>query len=121
MALGEDEAANVSVCQTWVILLVTEMLLDDTNIISVFPVDTKEWKQPLIDYLEHIKLPNDPRHRSEIRRRAPHFLYYKGTLYRRHFEGVLLRCLDEEKANQAMEKAQSGVCEAHQSGPKLHF
>ncbi|KAM1993548.1 hypothetical protein ACFX16_009868 [Malus domestica] len=86
MTLGEDEAADVPVCQRWVIPLVTKMLLDDTNAISVFPVDVEEWRQPLIDYLEHGKLPDDPRHRSEIRRRAPRFLYYKETLYRRSFE-----------------------------------
>ena len=69
----------------------------------------------MINYLEHGKLPDDPKHRSEIRRRAHRFLYYKGTLYRRSFEGVLLRCLGEEEANQAMEEAHSGVCGAHQS------
>ncbi|KAM1018587.1 hypothetical protein ACFX2C_040197 [Malus domestica] len=121
MTLGEDEAADVPICQRWVIPLATEMILDDTNVISVLPVDVEEWRQPLIDYLEYGKLPNDPRHRSEIRRRAPRFLYYKETLYRRSFEGVLLRCLGEEEANQAMEEAHSGVCGAHQSGPKLHF
>ncbi|KAM2257802.1 hypothetical protein TB2_003115 [Malus domestica] len=42
MAQGKDEAANVLVCQRWVTPLVTKMLLDDTNIISVLPVDTEE-------------------------------------------------------------------------------
>ncbi|KAM1944680.1 hypothetical protein ACFX15_012883 [Malus domestica] len=42
MTLGEDEAADVPVCQRWVILLVTEMILDDTNVISILPVDTEE-------------------------------------------------------------------------------
>ncbi|KAM2471714.1 hypothetical protein ACFX1W_046951 [Malus domestica] len=121
MTLGEDEAADVPVCQRWVIPLVTEMLPDDTNVISVLPVNVKEWKQPLIDYLENGKLPDDPRHHSEIRRRAPRFLDYKETLYRRSFKGVLLRCLGEEEANQALEETHSGVCGVHQSGPKLHF
>ncbi|KAM1205320.1 hypothetical protein ACFX2G_006237 [Malus domestica] len=76
---------------------------------------------PLINYLEHGMLPDDPKHRSEVRRRAHRFLYYKGTLYWRSFEGVLLRCLGEEEVNQAMEEAHSGICGAHQSGPKLHF
>ncbi|KAM0971133.1 hypothetical protein PS1_019323 [Malus domestica] len=86
MTLGEDEAADVPVCQRWVIPLIIEMLLDDTNVISVLSVDVEEWRQPLIDYLEHGKLPNDSRHRSEICQRAPRFLYYKETLYRRSFE-----------------------------------
>ncbi|XP_070672232.1 uncharacterized protein [Malus domestica] len=102
MTLGEDEAIDVQVCQRWVISLVTEMLLDDTNVISVLPdeeclgdpLDAEEWRQPLIDYLEHGKLPDDLRHRSEIR---------------------------EEEANQAMEEEHSGVCGAHQSGLELHF
>ncbi|KAM1249238.1 hypothetical protein ACFX2G_032626 [Malus domestica] len=121
MTLGEDEATNVPVCQRWVIPLVTETVLSDTNVISILPVNVEEWRQPLINYLEHGMLPDDPKHRSEIRRRAHRFLYYKGTLYRRSFEGVLLRCLGEEEANQAMEEAHSGICRAHQSGPKLHF
>ncbi|XP_070672631.1 uncharacterized protein [Malus domestica] len=59
MTLGEEETANVPICQIWVIPLVTEMLLDDTNVISVFPVDVEEWRHPLIDYLQHGKLPDD--------------------------------------------------------------
>ncbi|XP_068319505.1 uncharacterized protein [Pyrus communis] len=121
MTLGKDEAADVPICQRWVIPLIIEMLLDDTNVISVLPVDAEEWRQLLIDYLEHEKFPDDLRHHSEIRRRTPRFLYYKRTLYRCSFERVLLRCLGEEEANQAMEEAHSGVCGAHQSGPKLHF
>ncbi|KAM2246584.1 hypothetical protein ACFXTI_007389 [Malus domestica] len=94
MTLGEDEAANVPVCQRWVIPIVTEMVLSDTNVISILPVNIEEWRQPLINYLEHGILPNDPKHRSEVR---------------------------EEEANQAMEETHSGICGAHQSRPKLHF
>ncbi|KAI5349454.1 hypothetical protein L3X38_002341 [Prunus dulcis] len=38
-----------------------------------------------------------------------------------NYLGVFLRCLDEEDAFKAMEEAHSGICGAHQSGPKLHF
>ncbi|CAL8988475.1 unnamed protein product, partial [Prunus brigantina] len=55
------------------------------------------------------------------RRRAPRFIYYKEILYRRSFEGLFLRCLGKEDASKAMEEAHSGICGAHQSGPKLHF
>ncbi|KAL0444423.1 UNVERIFIED_CONTAM: Transposon Tf2-12 polyprotein [Sesamum latifolium] len=63
----------------------------------------------------------DPRWRTDIRRRAIRFIYYKGTLYRRSFEGIFLCYLSDEEKIQAMEEAHSGVCGAHQSGPKLHF
>ncbi|CAL8118079.1 unnamed protein product [Prunus armeniaca] len=75
-------------------------------------IDIDDWRQPL---------PDDSRHRSEVQRRAPRFIYYKKILYRRSFEGVFLRCLAEEDACKAIEEAHSGICGAHQSGPKLHF
>ncbi|KAK3000881.1 hypothetical protein RJ639_022427 [Escallonia herrerae] len=84
-------------------------------------IEADHWKQPLIDYLEHGRLPEDIRHKTEIRRRVPRFIYYKDTLFRRSYEGLILRCLGEEEADQAMDEAHSGICGAHQSGPKLHF
>ncbi|KAH6815278.1 hypothetical protein C2S51_020098 [Perilla frutescens var. frutescens] len=53
----------------------------------------------------------------DVRRRATRFIYFKGTLYRRSFDGVFLRCLSNEEAAQAIEEAHSGICGAHQSGP----
>lgn len=50
----------------------------------------EDWRQPIIDYMCYGMLPENPKSR------APHFLYYKDTLYRRSFKGVLLQCLGEE-------------------------
>ena len=82
------------------------------NATSVFTIDSKDWRQPLIDYLEYVKLPDELRHRTEIRRRAPCFIYYKETLYQRSFNGVLLRCLGGEEANQEIEETHFGICGA---------
>ncbi|KAF3632140.1 IAA-amino acid hydrolase ILR1-like 3 [Capsicum annuum] len=81
----------------------------------------EDWRQPIIDYLCYGILPEDPKRKTDIRCRAPFFLYYKDTLYIRSFEGVILRCLGEEEAIQALQEAHSKVCGSHQSGPKLHF
>lgn len=67
IALKEGEAISIPVCQRWVVPLMTDSPLKDENIISILYVDTEDWRQPLIDYLEHGKLPNDPRHLLEIR------------------------------------------------------
>ncbi|GAA0185763.1 hypothetical protein LIER_33051 [Lithospermum erythrorhizon] len=40
---------------------------------------------------------------------------------KRSFGEIILRCLSEAEAAQAMSEALSGVCGAHQSGAKLHF
>uniref|UniRef100_A0A2N9J4N8 Uncharacterized protein n=1 Tax=Fagus sylvatica TaxID=28930 RepID=A0A2N9J4N8_FAGSY len=119
LALSEEERVNVPVCNRWA-LTFTEEYTSETNAISVSVVEDEDWRQPLIDYLEHGKLPDDSRHKTEVRRRAPRFIYYKDTLYRRSFDGLFLRCLGKGETDQAMEEAHSGVCGAHQSGPKLY-
>ncbi|XP_059277863.1 uncharacterized protein LOC132032067 [Lycium ferocissimum] len=88
------------------------------HLVAVSEAAKEDWRQPIIDYLSYGILPEDSRRRTEIRRRAPRFLYYKDTLYRRSFEGILLRCLGEDEAVQALQEAHSGVCGSHQSGTK---
>ena len=112
LALSEGEKANVPICNCWV-LSCTEEYASTMNAISISIVEDEDWRQPLIDYLEHGKLPQDPYHKTEVWRRALHFIHYKGTLYRRSFDCLFLRYLGKEKGDQAMEEAHSGVCGAH--------
>ncbi|XP_019258730.1 PREDICTED: uncharacterized protein LOC109236944 [Nicotiana attenuata] len=121
MALGENESTKVYVCHRWVIPILLDLQINESHHTSVRVIEEEDWRQPLIEYLEHGKLPEDPRQRTDIKRRAPRFIFYKGTLFRRSFEGLFLRCFDKEEARQAMEEAHSGSCRAYQSGPKLRF
>ena len=73
----------------------------------------------MIDYLQYGKLPTDPRGRVDVRRRANRFVYLNDTLYKRSFDGILLRCLSKEEAVHALSETHAGICGAHQSGPKL--
>ncbi|XP_031106342.1 uncharacterized protein LOC116010995 [Ipomoea triloba] len=118
--------ARVQVCQKWVVppIFNEDGSVDETVELptaSVYDIGQDDLRQPLIDYFTDGKLPEDPRKRVDIKRRAPRFIHYNETLYRRSFDGVWLRYLGEEEALQAMQEAHSGVCGAHQSGPKLHF
>ncbi|XP_074290818.1 uncharacterized protein LOC141617523 [Silene latifolia] len=120
LALGAEESMQVPVCNRWAVsLLEGEENVDTTNMICVHTADEDDWRQPIIDFLDHQKLPDDPRHKVKIRRRAPKFIHYKGTLYKRSFSGQWLRCLSKDEAVEAMHEAHSGICGAHQSGPKL--
>ncbi|KAL6505259.1 hypothetical protein OROGR_025076 [Orobanche gracilis] len=115
---------QIPVCRSWVTPPIFDDIVDkevESRVVEVFEIEKEDWRQPLMDYLKHEKLPNDPRQRVDIRRRAPRFIYYKNTLYRRSFDGIFLRCLGDEEAIHAIEEAHSGICGAHQSGPKLHF
>jgi len=119
LALLKGEKANVPICNRWVLSYMEEYA-SVTNTISISIMEDADWRQPLINYLEHGKLPEDPYHMTAVRQRAPHFIHYKGTLYRRSFDGLFLRCVGKKEGDQAMEKAHSGVCGAHRSGPKLY-
>jgi len=85
--------------------------------ICVLETDAKDWRQPLIEYLEHGKPLSNLRHKM---RRASLFLYYNGMLYRRSFLGLWLQSLDIEEAKQVMAEAHLGMCGARQSRPRLH-
>ncbi|KAK3041203.1 hypothetical protein RJ639_028463 [Escallonia herrerae] len=119
-ATGKDKV-NIPICQQWVLPELLDCRIEETDVISVRGVEAEDWRQPLINYLEHGRLPDDIRDKTKIRRRALRFIYYKDTLFRRSYEGLFLRCLGEDEATQAKDEAYSGVCGAHQSVLKLHF
>ncbi|XXG47534.1 hypothetical protein AAC387_Pa02g2168 [Persea americana] len=41
-------------------------------------------------------------------------------LYRKSFNGVLLRCLSQQVAEETLKEVHVGLCGAHQAGPKLY-
>ncbi|KAJ8635698.1 hypothetical protein MRB53_009965 [Persea americana] len=41
-------------------------------------------------------------------------------LYRKSFNGVLLRCLSQQEAEETLKEVHAGLCGAHQAGPKLY-
>ncbi|KAL0378632.1 UNVERIFIED_CONTAM: Transposon Tf2-11 polyprotein [Sesamum radiatum] len=122
-----NKEALIPICKSWVIPPdfsedEEDLLQEEKNhVMEVFEVEEEDWRHPLVDYLKYGKLPNDPRRRINTRWRATRFIYYKGTLYKWSFEGIFLHCLSDDEKDQATEEAYSGVCGAHQSGPKLHF
>ncbi|KAL0445562.1 UNVERIFIED_CONTAM: hypothetical protein Slati_1684100 [Sesamum latifolium] len=122
-----DKKICIPIYKSWIIPPIFSDDEDDTfqkeenHVMEVFETEEEDWRQPLVDYLKYGKLPSDPRRRTDIRRRATRFIYYKSTLYRRSFEGIFLRCLSDDEKDQAMEEAHFGVCGAHQLGAKLHF
>uniref|UniRef100_A0A803LJ33 RNase H type-1 domain-containing protein n=1 Tax=Chenopodium quinoa TaxID=63459 RepID=A0A803LJ33_CHEQI len=90
LALVAEETMFMPVCNRWVVAPeeyeVEDDEIEEVDMITVCQIDKEDWRQPIIDYLDHQKLPNDPRHRTEFRRRASRFVLFKGTLYRRSFD-----------------------------------
>ncbi|KAL0420447.1 UNVERIFIED_CONTAM: hypothetical protein Slati_3067600 [Sesamum latifolium] len=125
--LSMTKEARIPICKSWIIPPIFSDDEDDTfqeeenHVMEVFEIEEEDWRQPLVNYMKYGKLHSDLRRRIDIQRRATRFIYYKGTLYRRSFEGIFLRCVSDDEKDQAMEEAHSGVCGADQSWPKLHF
>ncbi|XP_070039878.1 uncharacterized protein [Nicotiana tomentosiformis] len=92
-SLTLSDQAQVTIYQKWVVPPPSEGEGEENeleHLVAVSEAEKEEWRQPIIDYLSYGILPENPRRRTEIRCRAPRFLYCKDTLYRRSFEGVLL-------------------------------
>ena len=66
LALGAEEGMTIPVCSCWVVLLDNEDSEEDVNMICVLKTDAENLRQPIIEYLEHGKLPSDLRHKTEI-------------------------------------------------------
>ncbi|XP_070049573.1 uncharacterized protein [Nicotiana tomentosiformis] len=118
-SLTLPDQAQGTVCQKWVVPPPNEAEGEENefkHLVIVSEVEKEEWRQPIIDYLCYGIFPENSKRRTEIRRCAPRFLYYKDTLYRRSFEGVLLLCLGEEEALQYLQEAHSGMYNVAASG-----
>jgi hypothetical protein len=78
---------------------------------------SRDWRLPIS---KHLQSPGDAIDRK-IRRQCPKYVMIENELYRRTMEGLLLKCLDKEKAQVAMEEVHEGLCGTHQSAPKMKW
>ncbi|VFQ92435.1 unnamed protein product [Cuscuta campestris] len=84
------------------------------QLISVITEGTSGWIAELIRYKKDGILPNGETAARLIKRRAPTYVIENGRLYKRSYNGTLLRCVDEARAGQIMEEVHEGICAAHQ-------
>jgi len=82
---------------------------EEVKIVSIYEIDKEDYCQPLIDYLEHEKLPSESKNKTKIQQGASSFLCTKGTLYQSSFLSLWLRCLDEEEQIQVIGRAYVGI------------
>ncbi|KAB5563760.1 hypothetical protein DKX38_003814 [Salix brachista] len=97
-----SEEINVHVCQRWVVPPLSHDIKEkeQVGVVSVYEIEKEDWRQPLIDYLRHGKLPNDLRHKTE---------------------GIFLRCLGEEEATKALEETHSGIWLSNEDNVRLRL
>ncbi|XP_020702539.1 uncharacterized protein LOC110114114 [Dendrobium catenatum] len=85
-----------------------ELLCLIPETLAVFAVEEEsDWRIPFIEYLKRGRLPDDRSLATQIRKRALSFSYVNKTLYRRSFDQMLLRCLNNEEARKVMSEAEA--------------
>ena len=69
---------QVTVCQKWIVPPSNEEEYIENkldHIVAMVEAAKEDWRQPIIDYLCYEIIPENPRRRTDIRRRPPCFLY----------------------------------------------
>ncbi|KAA0066175.1 uncharacterized protein E5676_scaffold790G00920 [Cucumis melo var. makuwa] len=118
LTIPGDITLNIPLFQQWIMPPILSEC-QEVNMTTFHFIDEEDWHQPIIEYLKHGMLPKDFHHKTDVRRRTAHFIYYKGTLYRCSLEGLFLRCLGKEESIKTLKEAHAGVCGVHQSRAKL--
>lgn len=88
--------------------------------ISCMDIEVEDWQQPYIEYLRYGRLPENPQERERIRRSVGRYTYLDGALYRKAFDGMLLRCVSGKDTQKIVAQAHSSECGGHISGQRLH-
>ena len=71
------------------------------------------WMDPIWDYLIEGLLPNNPKEASKLRTRSARFTIYQGSLYKRGFFTLILKCIAGEDDDYILREVHEGVCGNH--------
>jgi hypothetical protein len=89
----------------------------DKDTITRCDAGGEDWRLPIIKHLQNSSDTND----RKVRKQSLKYVIIGNEMYRRTVEGLLLKCLDKEKARIAMEEVHEGLCGTHQSAPKMKW
>ncbi|KAL0416403.1 UNVERIFIED_CONTAM: hypothetical protein Slati_3472200 [Sesamum latifolium] len=78
---------------------------------TITPV--KDWRTPIIRWLEEGRLPNNRWEVAELKARAARFLLQGGILYKKSYTHPVLWCLSEQEGVHVLKEIHSGFCGAH--------
>ncbi|XP_075496469.1 uncharacterized protein LOC142533543 [Primulina tabacum] len=110
-------AASLSEVSTREILHVSRLILSTEK--ETLPTPEDSWMTSLIKFIASNELPEDKFRAQKIKIQAPRFVLLNNVLYRRSFQGPLLKCLPEEEVGYVLREIHEGCCGEHLGGVAL--
>ena len=81
---------------------------------EVAPIESElSWMDPIWDYITDGRLPEDPKEAAKIRTRSARFTNHKGSLYKRGFFTLILKCIAGKDIEYVLREVHEGICENH--------
>ncbi|XP_075499387.1 uncharacterized protein LOC142537778 [Primulina tabacum] len=110
-------AASMTRISTREVLCFTRLVLSTDE--KEPPVRKNSLMTPIVDYIIQGKLPEDRAQAAKIKKQAPMFVFLSDVLYRRSYQGPLLKCLSEEEVEYVLREIHEGCCGEHLGGIAL--
>jgi hypothetical protein len=79
------------------------------------PLVDSEWYRDIIFYLRSGQFPvtMNPKERRTLKMKAIQYVLIVDILFRRNYDGILLRCVDENQAQELIKEFHEGICGGH--------
>ncbi|XP_016205999.1 uncharacterized protein LOC107646322 [Arachis ipaensis] len=77
------------------------------------------WMDPITDFLENGKLPDDEKAAKALRREAAKYLIIQGQLFKKGLSQPLLKCLHPDQTDYVLREVREGCCGHHIGGKAL--
>ena len=79
------------------------------------PLTDLEWYGDIIFYLRsrQFLVTMNPKERRTLKMKANKYVLIVDILFRRNFDGILLRCVDENQAQGLIKEFHEGICGGH--------
>ena len=74
---------------------------------------SEDWRRPFVQYLAEGILPQKHGERYKLKRLATCYFLQNMVLFKKGYDGDLLRCLGPEKAREMIKEVHSGECGEH--------
>ncbi|XP_073049657.1 uncharacterized protein [Primulina eburnea] len=110
-------AASLSEVSTREILHASRLILSTEE--EMLPEPEDSWMTPLIKFIVNNELHEDRARAQKTKRQDPRFVLLNNILYRRSFQGPLLKCLSEKEVDYVLREIHEGCCAEHLRGMSL--